>query len=141
MLAHVSWEMIEEKPITKRLSQGLPVRCNAAAVKQYFSRIKLDKDWKAGSEDDFTKKDFLRIYQLQCGRWEELVASICTKIGLWWWWFFSGLRHGGEIVNKFSTEMDLTVEFEIYFSQLLDFISVWILFSSDIGAVCPAFTV
>ena len=32
--------------------------------------------------------------------------------------------------------MDLTVDFEIYFSQLLDFISVWILFSSDIGAAC-----
>ena len=53
-------------------------------------------------------------------------------------WTGIGLRHGGGIVNKFSTEMDLTVEFEIYFSQLLDFISVWILFSSDIGAVCSA---
>ena len=50
-------------------------------------------------------------------------------------WTEIGLRHGGGIVNRFSTEMDLTVEFEIYFSQLLDFISVWILFSSDIGAV------
>ena len=31
--------------------------------------------------------------------------------------------------------MDLTVEFGIYFSRVSDFISVWILFSSDIGAV------
>ena len=41
-------------------------------------------------------------------------------------WVRIGLRHGREIYfNKFSTEMDATVEFEIYFSE-----NSWILFPS-----------